>query len=117
MNMPQRGRVCADSGQRRWYKCTFDSYQKGGRTVDCVCRSVFQTHSQLEALENKNGEKGQIVKLIIFPYNVAYYFVVVTGTSGTAVSRQQIGVRACQLRTPLHQTLDIPILQYKHNTF
>lgn len=52
----------------------------------------------------------------MFPYNVAYYFVVVTGTSGTAVSRQQIGVRARQLRTPLHQTLDIPILQYKHNT-
>lgn len=116
VNMTQRGRVCADSGQHRRYKRTIDSYQKGGRTVDCVCRSAFQTHSQLEALGGKIGVKGQIVKLIIFPYYVAYYFVVVTGTSGTAVSRQQIGVRARQLRTPLHQTLDIPILQYKHKT-
>lgn len=116
VNMTQRGRVCADSGQHHRYKRTIDSYQKGGRTVDCVCRSAFQTHSQLEALGEKIGVKGQIVKLIIFPYYVAYYFVVVTGTSGTAVSRQQIGVRARQLRTPLHQTLDIPILQYKHKT-
>lgn len=81
-----------------------------------VSVGLFFKHTVRWRSWQKNWRKRSNWESDHFLYNVAFYFVVLTGTPGTAVARQKIGVWARQLRTPLHQTLDIPILQYKHKT-